>query len=268
MSESSLVTALIWCAVGVGGYLVITLGLWPALSKFATGHHEKHSLYSEIHGLLEISVKQTAAIIEIRDTLRDPAVKKQPPEVLAIWERLGVFGQAIETHLAKIDSEKQIALLGQIRDMAERYLASVEFTGKNSVERWGKFQEALQKQAIQQLEALRGIQAAMEQAVSIWKDPQQDLTLAALLKQGEIQLEALAKINTQLEKNDQRLFEFVASTKRIMRAIEGGDGADLGDDELIEKAKLIRAQAEDRGVSLTLEDCIKRARELDTYQRR
>jgi hypothetical protein len=52
-----------------------------------------------------------------------------------------------------------------------------------------------------------------------------------------------------------------------MKSLEGSASEDVDEDELIERAKLIRAQAEDRGVPLSLEDCIKRARELRTYQR-
>jgi hypothetical protein len=82
--------------------------------------------------------------------------------------------------------------------------------------------------------------------------------LTTIQRQGEEQLEATKKL-------DQRLFEFVNATKGIMRAINGNSADDQ--DALIENAKMIQARAADRGIEITLEDAIKRAREQEVYAR-
>jgi hypothetical protein len=76
---------------------------------------------------------------------------------------------------------------------------------------------------------------------------------------------ALDKILAQLEKNDQRLADFVGATRRITRALEGNNGTDE-ETLLFEEAKDIMARAESKGVILTPEEAMKRARETRNYR--
>jgi len=78
-----------------------------------------------------------------------------------------------------------------------------------------------------------------------------------IMKIGQDQLDATKRL-------DERLFEFVNSTKRIMHALEGGVGSD--DDAVIEAARDIRARAADKGIELTLEQALKRAREQANFR--
>lgn len=226
------------------------------LASIVSGRDPKHSLYSEMHSLLEISIKQNTAIIEMRDLMR--AWLDTQLTVLAINQ----VRDAIRDY-PRLDMEPVLASLGQ----AVALLMSID-------EDFGKVGEC-----IEEIRTASSARAADGEAVvaklqhlvecaEFAKGP-----LASMDKQSSQQVdfvktiaESQVKILAQLDKNDQRLFEFVNATKHIMKAISGEGAED--DDILIDEARKIKASAADQGIELTLEDCIKRARAKMTYNGR
>lgn len=212
-----------WLVVGLVAVSLVVIFHGPIFRVFTlllSRRDSKGHLYSEMHAMLEISIKQNAAIIEMRDLMRAwldtqltvPAIN-QVRDAIRDYPRLDM-----EPVLAKLQH------LVECADFSEGPLASID---KNS----SKTEDHLS-----------GIRQS----------------LVALT-------EAQPKILDRLEKNDQRMFEFVNATKGIMKAISGEGEAD--DDILIDEARRIKAYAAEQGIEMSIEDCMKRARSKMTYNR-
>lgn len=181
--------------------LVVALLPWIKVSKWIvsalTSSGERHTLHSEVHGILEAATKQAASTVQIRDTI----------DMLA-------------RRLAEPDDSSQMQILsGILKSIAQRM-------DDEKADRSGTFVE--------------GIKCL-----------------------GEI-LKTLTELVHAVKKLDDRLFEDINAHRRIMKALEGQGGGD--DDEIIETAKHIRSVAADKGIELSLEQAISRAREQANFR--
>lgn len=210
---------------------IVTLAVGPVMKWLQVAseqHAGKRALYPEIHSLLEVTVKQNAAIIEIRDLLR----------VRPILDTNNVVAAINALHQGILEQSPT----GQIVEITK----AIDDAGRDIVEK---------------IHSIGTLIAAFKQQ---FDGQDRASSFMEMRSHMEVSVGKLAQILGQLEKNDQRLFEFVNSTKRIMRAMEGQTGED--EDALIEEAKMIRARAAERGIEITLEDALKRAREHGVFR--
>ena len=224
--------------------------LWHRLPRWLESRPHRFTVRSEVHGLLEIAITQTTALVEIRDCLREMSkigyAKQIDAVSVAVIEEIrdeksciSEFRDLVNARFpTRQDGEKIVGLLGQIRDYAEglAVISTDIHAVREAVSDEGKEFDAAWKQRATMVEAiLREI------------------------------AESQPKILAQLEQNDKRMFEFVAATKGIMKAMNGEGYED--DDIIVDEARRIKAYAAEQGVELTLEDAIKRARSKRTYAR-
>jgi hypothetical protein len=153
-----------------------------------------------------------------------------------------------EIHGILLAVTAQAASTAQIRDAVAAFVASPKSADDSHLDALRDIRDTL---ALKTNIAENG----SAQRQKLWQEQVEGIQ--GILKGQQGQLEATKKL-------DDRLFEFVNSTKRIMRAMEGGVGGD--DDTLIEAARDIRMRAADKGIELTLEECIKRAREQANFR--
>ena len=221
------------------------------LHGLLVGKGDKHQLHSEIHGILLAVTTQAANTAQIRDTLTQLVVNIEKPN--EEWSVAIDSLLTIKDNLAALfDVDESVDLPGisidRIARISERTSATVEKieeslrhicgpVGHDGISRFEKVSYAVEK-------------------MSVNPTNHEDFH-GAVLKSIAHQLDATKRL-------DERLFEFVNSTKRIMHALEGGVGSD--DDAVIEAARDIRTRAADKGIELTLEQALKRAREQANFR--
>lgn len=202
-------------------------------SGLLRGREDKHQLHSEVHGILLAVTAQAANTAQIRD---------------ALTQLVAVIGSHDENDV----HVKQLVAMEGIK--AELY--NIRVNGEGIASRLAAFskQETELKNITGALDRIEAYHAKTELHNTKTNVMAFQLAMTDWMKN---QLDATKKL-------DERLFEFVNSTKRIMRALEGGVGGD--DDSLIEAARDIRMRAADKGIDLTLEDALKRAREQANFR--
>lgn len=231
----------------VGVLMLMWFGerIWKGLREAVFGGGQRPTVRSEVHGLLEIAVKQTAVLVEMRDLMRGSLTREA--DLADIADTIPDALRPLHDLLLSINSHQENC--DEHLSYSATALGELRAHALQAVKDRQEFMEGESSAIVPFREDFRvAIQTALGQINTL---------LAVIQKQGGEQLEALQKL-------DQRLFEFVNATKGIMRAIQGNSGDDQ--DVLIEDAKMIQARAADRGVEITLEDAIKRARNQAVYR--
>jgi pyruvate/2-oxoglutarate dehydrogenase complex dihydrolipoamide acyltransferase (E2) component len=228
-----------WAVLAIAFGVLFKGQIGSLVGKLMVGSHKRHELHSEVHGILEAVTKQAGSMAHVRDNM-------------------GVFVTYIQSAEAV-----HLDVLREIRD-AMALKASIAETG--SAQRLKLWAE--QVASIQDMQKAQQEQTASTKVLAHLMEQEAMGRAGNLIKDGDAWAALLAVSREQLDatkKLDDRLFEFINSTRRIMKAIEGVGNSD--DDDLIESAKDIRMRAAEKGIELSLEQALARAREQANYRR-
>lgn len=242
-----------WIVLILAVGIILKAPISNAAAKIMAGKPDKHQLHSEIHGILMACTAQAAAANQIRDSLSHLASMMGNPDeymdmrakqldvlqhILREVDRVRSSGLAIGEVNSRIMTE-QTDTMKFVQGILHGICGPI---GHDGISRFSKMESSLYQ-----------INAALQKPA----DDSNAKFHETVLSLSHAQLDATKKL-------DDRLFEFVNSTKRIMRAIEGTPGGD--DDALIEAARDIRVRAAEKDIDMTLEECIKRAREQANFR--
>lgn len=230
-------------------------------SRLMAGRPSKHELHSEIHGILMAVTAQAATTAQIRD---------------AIAQLVAAMGKPDEGDT----QHKQLNVLEQIRIEMGRLTSNTNSIGNSHAKHLEAISSAV-LDAYAAVDVLTKLITDIKDSFASIVTPLQNMSINVSYICGPVGHDGVSRFSKmalatdstlkfnqdQLDatrKLDDRLFEFVNATKRIMRAMEGTPGGD--DDSLLESARDIRMRAADKGIDLTLEDSIKRAREQANFR--